>query len=196
MFWFNASLKVLSKNTLSCDQNGLTVMPRVILKENSFPRNGCSKGFTRFQINVSGGIHFQESCNSQVFNITIGRLRLAVPLEILKSFRAAISWKPAANYFHYYVIPWSFLLVTRVFNLPLFQWRHCEITFDNLFNNISSGSSTISNFSCKHKLYLLEFGLHELYLHFILHVVCGWSFLFDSFQYSVDNLYCSCFFPY
>ena len=96
---------------------------------------------------VSGGVHLQKSCKSQVFNFTNNRLPLVVPLGILKIFRVAISLTPAANFFHFYVIPRSFLVDTRVFSLHLFRWRHCEMTSDRLFNNISSGASTISGIS-------------------------------------------------
>ena len=41
-----------------------------------------------------------------------------------------------------------------------------EITSERLFNNISSGSSTISNFSCKHKLHLFELGLYGFIVAF------------------------------
>ena len=88
------------------------------------------------------------------------------------------TWTPAVNYFHYYLIPWGFcggfLLVTRVFNLHLLRWRHCEMTSDCLFNNSSIN--------------------YDLYLPFILQDICGWSFLFARFQYSVDNFVLFLFF--
>ena len=93
-----------------------------------------------------------------VFNFTKDRLRLLVPLGIWKIFTTHISCTPAASYFYYYVMPWSFLLDARALSLYLFRWRHWEITSERLFNNISLGSSTISNFSCKHKLHLFELG--------------------------------------
>ena len=72
----------------------------------------------------------------------------------------------------YYVMTRSFLLDTRVFSLYLFQWQHWEITSERLFN-ISLGSSTISNFSCKHKLHLFELGLYDLQLPFMLQDIRG-----------------------
>ena len=69
---------------------------------------------------------------------------------IWKIFRTDSFSTPAASYFHYHVMARSFLLDTRVFNLYLFPWQHWDITSERLFDNISSGSSTISNFSCKH----------------------------------------------
>ena len=50
-----------------------------------------------------------------------------------KIFRTDISWILAANYSHYYVMSWSFLSVTSVFNLYLYRWRHWEITSDHTF---------------------------------------------------------------
>ena len=41
----------------------------------------------------------------EVFNFPKNRLRLLVPLGILKIFRTDISCAPAANYFYCYVIP-------------------------------------------------------------------------------------------
>ena len=66
------------------------------------------------------------------------RLLLVVPLGILKT-RTAILWTPAASYFHYCVMPRSFLLVTKIFNWYLFWWRHWEMTSEPLFNYISLG---------------------------------------------------------
>ena len=94
----------------------------------------------------------------EVFNFTKDRLHLLVPHGIWGIFTTYISCTPAANYFHYYAMPWCFLLDTRVFSLYLFRWRHWEISSELLFNNFSSGSSNISNFSCKHKLHLFELG--------------------------------------
>ena len=130
----------------------------------------------------------------EVFNFTNDRLRLLVPQEIWKIFTTYISCTPTASYFYCCVMPRSFLLDTRVFTLYLFWWRHWEITSERLFNNISSGSSTVSNFSCKPKLHLFELGLYDLQLHFILQDIHGWSFLFASFQHSVDNLVSFLFF--
>ena len=122
---------------------------------------------------MSGGVHLQKNCRSQVFRFTKDRPHLEVLLVILKIFRTAISLAPAASYCHYYVMPWPFLLITRVFNFYLFPWQQSEMTFDCLFNNISSGSSTISNFLCKHKLHLLELGFYDLSLRFILQDIRG-----------------------
>ena len=111
-----------------------TVTPCKIFQKKHFPRNSCSKGFSKFRLNVSGGVHLQKSCSSQVVNFTKNRrLRLVVPLGIWKIFRVAISWTPAARYLHCYVMPRSSFLVTRVFNLYLFQWQHREITLSVLF---------------------------------------------------------------
>ena len=96
--------------------------------------------------------------------------------------------------FVYYVMLRSCLLNTRVFTLYSFRCLHWEITSERLFNNISLGSSTISNFSCKHKLHLFELGLYDLQLPFMLQDIRGWSFLFANFQYSVDNLVSFLFF--
>ena len=115
----------------------------------------------------------------EVFNFTKDRLHLLVPLGIWKIFRTDISCTPAASYFYYYVMPRSFLLDIRVFSLYLFRWRHWEI---------SSVSSTISNFLWKHKLHLLELQFYDLKVPFTLRDIRRWSFLFASFQYSVDNL--------
>ena len=68
----------------------------------------CSKGFARFGINVSGEVHLQKSCRSQVFNFTKDRLHRVVPLGIWKIFRTAILWRSAVSYFHYYVMSQSF----------------------------------------------------------------------------------------
>ena len=81
----------------------------------------------------------------------------------------------------------AFFISYETFWFDLFRWWHREMTSDCLFNNISSRSSTISNFSCKYKLHLLELGLYDLYLPFILQGIGGWSFLTASFQYSVGN---------
>ena len=124
----------------------------------------------------------------EVLNFAKDRLHLVVLLGIWKIFRTDISCTPAASYFHYYVMSWSFLLDTSVFNLYLFRWRHWENTSEHLFSDISSGSSTISNFSCRRKLHILELGLYDLWLPFILQGIGGRSFLFASFQYSVDYL--------
>ena len=113
-----------------------TVIRWGILKLRRFPRNSCSKKFAKFRINVSSGVYLQKSFKSQVFNFTKDRIRLVVPLGILKIFRAAILLTPAANYFYYYVISWSFLLIERVSSLYLFQWRHCRMTSDRLRNSI------------------------------------------------------------
>ena len=110
-----------------------------------------------------------ESCKSQVFNFTKNRLRLVVPHGNFENLQNSHFWTPAANYFHHYVMPWSFLLVTRV----TFRWRHWEMASDCLFNNIPSGSSNISNFSCKHKLHLFELGFYDLYPPFILQDIRG-----------------------
>ena len=48
----------------------------------------------------------------EVFNVTKDRLRLLVPLGILKIFTTYISCAPAASYFYYYVMPRYFLLDT------------------------------------------------------------------------------------
>ena len=111
----------------------------------------------------------------EVFNFTKDRLHLLVPQGIWKTFTICISCTPAASYFYYYVMSCSFLLDPRVFNLYLLRLRHWEITSEDLFNNISSlvlysyssfnnisSTSTISNFSCKHKLHLFELGLYDL----------------------------------
>ena len=98
----------------------------------------------------------------EAFHFTKDRLRLLVPQGIWTIFTTYISFTPVASYFQYYVMPWAFLFDTRVFSLYLFRWRHWEIPSERLFNNVSSGSSTISNFSCKHKLYLFELGLYDL----------------------------------
>ena len=135
-----------------------------MLKQNMFSRISCSNDFARFQINVSSGVHLQKSSKNQDFNFTKSRIHFVVPLVILKIFRTALSWTPAANYFHYYVMLRSFLLVTRASNLYLFHWRHCKMTSNCLLNNISLGSSTTLNFSGKHKVNLLELGLYNLYL--------------------------------
>ena len=94
------------------------MIPRKIFEQKCFHRNRCSKGFARFRINVSGGVHLQKSCRKPVFNLTEDRLHLIVPLEILKIFRTTISWTPAATYFHHHVMPRSFLLVN--FDMYLF----------------------------------------------------------------------------
>ena len=98
----------------------------------------------------------------EVSNFTKDRLGLLVLHGIWEIFTTYISCTSATSYLYYYVMPRSFLLDTRVFSLYLFPWRHWEITSEHLFNNISSGSSTISNFSSKHKLYPFELGLYDL----------------------------------
>ena len=98
----------------------------------------------------------------EIFNFTKDILRLLVPLGIWKIFTTYISYTLAASYFYYYVMPRCFLLDTRVLSLYLFRWRHWEIISVRLFNDISSGSSTISNILCKHKLHLFELGLYDL----------------------------------
>ena len=62
----------------------------------------------------------------------------------------------------YYVMTRSVLLDKTVFSLYIFRLRHWEITSERLFNNISLGLPTISNFSCKHKLHLFQLGLYDL----------------------------------
>ena len=107
-FCFHASLKVSSKNTLvlairlvsqKSKTNRLVkaVLPYQIIKQKFSPRNSCSKGFARFQINVNGGVHLQKSLKNQVLSFTKDRLRFVVPIGILKIFGTA-------NYFHYYVM--------------------------------------------------------------------------------------------
>ena len=61
-------------------------------------------------------------------------------------------------------MPRSFLLDIRVFSLCLFRWRTMGDHFWAFVYNISSVSSTISNFLCKHKPHLLELGLHNNYV--------------------------------
>ena len=84
---------------------------------------------------------FREA--GKVFNFTKDRLSLLVSQGNWKISTTYISCTPAANYFYYYEMRQSFLLETRGFSLYLFQWWHWEITSERLFNNISSGSSTI-----------------------------------------------------
>ena len=122
-----------------------------------------TKSFTEKYL-LSVRLVSQESkCKTgEVFNFTKDRLCHLVPHRIWEIFATYISCTPAASYFYYYVMPQSFLLATRVFSLYLFQWQHWEITSEHLFNNISSGSSTISDFSCKYKLHLFELGLYDL----------------------------------
>ena len=72
----------------------------------------------------------------EVLNFAKDRLHLVVLLGIWKIFRTDISCTPAASYFHYYVMSWSFLLDTSVFNLYLFRWRHRENTSEHLFSDI------------------------------------------------------------
>ena len=110
---------------------------------------------------------------------------LVLPPRIWKIFKTVISWMPGASNFICSVIPQYFLLLKRVFNLSLFQWQHWEIVSENLCINISWGSS-ISNSSCKYKLHLLELGLYDSYLSFIVQDNGG-SSLFTSFQYLLDN---------
>ena len=81
----------------------------------------------------------------EVFKFTKDRHRLLVPLGIWKILRTDISCTPAVRYLYHYAMPRSFLLYARVFSLYLFRWRHWEISSEHLFNDISSGSSTISN---------------------------------------------------
>ena len=116
-----------------------TVIPCKILKHKRFPKTS----FPISQISVNGEVHLQKSWKNQVFNFTKDRRRSVAPLVILKIFRTAISWTPAPNYFHYYVMSPSFLLVTRVFNWCFFLWQQWEMTCDRLFINISSEPSTI-----------------------------------------------------
>ena len=100
----------------------------------------CSKGFARFGINVSGGVHLQKSCRSQVFNFTKDRLHRVVHLGIWKIFRIAILWRSAVSYFHYYVMSQSFFFFYQsqeFFSFYLFGWRHWERTSNLLSNNIS-----------------------------------------------------------
>ena len=104
-------------------------------------------------------VKFTFSKAREVFNFTKDIVRLVVPTGTWKIFKRDISCTPTASYFHYYVMPQHFLLHARVFNLYLFRWQHWKITSERLFNNIFSGSSAISNFSCKHKLHRLELGL-------------------------------------
>ena len=85
------------------------------------------------------------------------------------------------------------LLVTKVFNWYLSWWRHWEMTSDHLFNNILSGSSDITNFSCKHKLHLLDLGLCSI-IRLLHSRMSGWIFLFAGFQYSVDSFVSFLFF--
>ena len=64
------------ENALSSDHIGLienkinllvkTVLPYKILKQKRFPRNSYSKGFTRFEVNVSGAFCLQRSCRHQL----------------------------------------------------------------------------------------------------------------------------------
>ena len=146
-----------------------TVILYEIFKQKCFSKNSCSEVLAWFRINASGGVHLQKSCRNQVFNFAKDRPHLVAPLGILKIFRTTISWTPAVSHFHYYVMARSFLSVTRVFNLYLFRWWHWKMTFNRFSNNASSESSTISSFSCKHKLHLLELqGMYDFYLPLIL----------------------------
>ena len=136
--------------------------PCEIFKQRSFPRCSFSKAFSEFRINVSGGDHLQKICRSQVFKFTKDWIRLLVSLRILKIFRTAISWTPAASYFHYYVMPGSCLLHTRVFNCYIYfdgdsgrlLLTFCLITFhhDYLLFPILTAN----------KLHLVELGLYNL----------------------------------
>ena len=109
-------------------------------------------------------------------------------LRIDSFFKRDISCASTASYFHYYVMPQCFSLDIRVFNLYLFRWQHWKITSERLFNNIFSESFAISNFLSKHKLHRLELGLYNLQFLLMLQDVCWRSFVFATFQYSVDNL--------
>ena len=120
--------------------------------------------------------------------ICIFYMFVLVSLRILKIFRTAILWTPVASYFHYYVMQ-QFFINQKCFYLYLFQWRHWEKTSDCLLLNISTGSSTVSSYLCKHKLHLLQLGLFYLfYLSiFILQDFRGWLFWCANFHYSVSN---------
>ena len=102
------------------------------------------------------------------------------------------SYTVAASHFHYYyVMPESVLLATRVFNLYLFQWRPWENNSEPLFNNISSESSTVSNFSYRHKLHLLELGqyIHTCFLYIRISVNEVFYLLTSSIQ-SITLYHC------
>ena len=60
-----------------------TVIPCDMFKPKRFLRNSCSKDF---RINVSGGVHLQKRCRSQVLNFTKDSLRRVVPQLISKNF--------------------------------------------------------------------------------------------------------------
>ena len=118
------------------------------------PRNCCSKDFAKFRVNFNGGVHFRKA--GKVFNFTKDR-----PLSTfrnLENLHSIYFLYTCSKLLVYYVMIRSFLLDTTVFSLYLFRWRHWEITSERLFNNISLGSSTISNFSCKRKIRLFELG--------------------------------------
>ena len=122
VFWSHTSLKVSSKTLVLVmrlvpqkSKNNLllkTVIPSEILNQKCLPRNSCSKAFARFHVIVSGGVHLPKSCKNEVINFTENRLRLVVPLGILKIFKTAYSRKLTAKYFHYYTMP-PFLLISN-----------------------------------------------------------------------------------
>ena len=113
----------------------------------------------------------------EVFNFSKDRLHFVVPLGIWKIFRTDTACTPAASYFHYFVMPRSFLLDTRVFKLNLFRWQHWKVTSERLPYNISSGSSTITNFSCKHKLHTFASGCTIYSCHLYSRTPVGEVFL-------------------
>ena len=152
LIWSNPSLKVSGKGNLSTDQIGRkekpihrkekpiilvkAAIPCQLFKQKHFYRNGFSKGFARFWIDISGGGQLQKSCN---FNFTKDRPHLVVPPGFLKIFRATILWTPEASYFDYYIIPRSFLLATRAFISFIYAQRLFNF-FPNfvIFNHITN----------------------------------------------------------
>ena len=78
-------------------------------KQQSFPRNSCSKEFAKFWINFDGRVHLQKT--GEVFNFIKDRLCLLVPVGIGKIFRKDIFCTPAASYFHCHVILHNTLII-------------------------------------------------------------------------------------
>ena len=91
--------------------NSLVV--EVTFKQKRFTRNICLKGFTKFQIN-DRVVEFIFKKAADVSSSTLSKIDCLVVslVDIWRVFRIAILWTPAAKYFHYYVMPRSFLLVS------------------------------------------------------------------------------------
>ena len=86
--------------------------------------------------------NFVKKYSFQLSNWSSSELKIGTTSQFLWKFL-----KSSEQLFHghatsYYVMSWSVLLITRLFNQYFFRWRHRGMISGRLFNNILSGSGS------------------------------------------------------